>query len=59
MWFCCCYLYICLRIAAGFAWMNWLIRKLRQNCLTSCVQTASQSTYNGAWLGFDFVLDYR
>jgi hypothetical protein len=39
--------------------VNWLIRKLRQSCLTSCVQTASQSTYNSAWLGFEFVLDYR
>jgi hypothetical protein len=45
--------------AAAFAWMNWLIRKLRQSCLTSCVQTASQSMYNSAWLGFEFVLDYR
>lgn len=45
--------------AAGFAWLNWLIRKLRQGCLTGCVQTASQSMYNSAWLGFEFVLDYR
>jgi hypothetical protein len=46
-------------IAAAFAWINWLMRKMRQSCLTNCVKTASQSMYNSAWLGFEFVLDYR
>lgn len=45
--------------AAAFAFGLWLLRKLQQCCLTSCVVTASQETYNKAWQGMQFVLDYR
>lgn len=45
--------------SAGFAWGLWLYRKMRQSCLMNCVVTASQAMYNSAWLGMDFVLDYR
>lgn len=37
----------------------WLLRKARQRCLTRCVQAASQEAYNGAWIGDEFLLDYR
>jgi hypothetical protein len=46
-------------VAAGFAWGFWVFRKIKQSCLASCVVTASQATYNSAWLGWEFVLDYR
>jgi len=37
----------------------WLKRKLHQCCLVSCVQGASQSAWNAAWIGMQFVLDAR
>lgn len=37
----------------------WLLRKVRQRCLTRCVQTASQEAYDAAWQGDEFLLDYR
>lgn len=46
-------------LTPGFAFVYWLLRKLRQGCLTSCVQTASQQTYDDAWIGDEFLLDYR
>ena len=46
-------------LAPGFAFAYWLLRKLRQRCLTRCVQTASQENYDGAWIGDEFLLDYR
>jgi len=42
-----------------FALAYWLLRKIRQRCLTECVQTASQEMYNSAWIGDEFLLDYR
>jgi hypothetical protein len=42
-----------------YALLYWGLRKARQSCLTGCVQTASQDTYNSAWLGDEFALDYR
>lgn len=42
-----------------FAVMFWGMRKARQACLVNCVGTASQDTYNAAWLGDAFQLDYR
>lgn len=42
-----------------FALLYWIIRKARQRCLTRCVQTANQEVYNGAWIGDQFLLDYR
>jgi hypothetical protein len=46
-------------LTPGFAIAFWLLRKLKQRCLTRCVQTASQDMYNGAWIGDEFLLDYR
>lgn len=37
----------------------WLLRKVRQYCLVTCFKTASQSAWNAAWIGMDFVLDAR
>jgi hypothetical protein len=42
-----------------FALGFWLLRKLKQRCLTRCVQTAPQDVYNSAWGGDYFELDYR
>lgn len=43
----------------AFALLFWLLRKARQRCLTRCVHAASQEAYNGAWVGNEFLLDYR
>lgn len=45
--------------AVVMAWAFWVYRKLKQSCLMNCVVTASQNMYNKAWVGDDFVLDYR
>ena len=46
-------------LAVVTAWLFWFYRKLRQSVITNIVVTASQQMYNSAWLGDNFVLDYR
>lgn len=46
-------------LTPAFAFAFWLLRKLKQGCLTRCVQTASQEMYDSAWIGDEFLLDYR
>ncbi|KAI8468596.1 MAG: hypothetical protein J3K34DRAFT_477538 [Monoraphidium minutum] len=43
----------------AFAFSFWALRKLRQRCLTRCVAAASQQAFDGAWMGDEFLLDYR
>jgi hypothetical protein len=42
-----------------FSFIFWAQRKLWQCCLTRCAKTASQDTYNAAWVGPEFMLNTR
>jgi hypothetical protein len=37
----------------------WLVRKGYQSCVVSCSPDSNQDTYNAAWMGQEFALDYR
>lgn len=45
--------------SGAFTLAMWLKRKLHQYCLSSCMKGASQSAWNAAWIGMEFVLDAR
>jgi hypothetical protein len=55
-----CHAVHCCGVCLGmFAWAMWVQRKLRQCMLTTWRINASQSAWNAAWIGMDFVLDSR
>lgn len=46
-------------VPGAFTLAMWLLRKLRQCTLINCMKGASQSAWNAAWVGDNFLLNAR